>query len=218
MIQWNEIQKKAYKFIHKQGCVCLHCGSFQATDSLFCAVCEITLWKAHPKVTDFYEPGSGISGKALFSWVPDQDRMVSKLLLSLKGGRPQVAIDYYVGQFCSKISLERKLNNAILVPCPSLKKWDHALALATSFGSILDLPVRPCLRKESDQGPQKRLGRAQRLSSEMVVTEDIANQHVIFIDDIVTTGGTAAAAKRALGLKQGFEVWCLGRRQRGSHF
>lgn len=215
MISWGEFQKKTYKFVHQQGRVCLHCSSFFVNDSLFCSVCETRLWQVHPKLIDFHEPGAGISGKALFSWYPDRDRQVSKLLLSLKGGRIRAAIDHYVACFCSQISSGKGLKNAILVPCPSFEKADHASALAESFGRVLNLPVKRILKKERSPGPQKGLIRSQRFCLKMVATEEIAYRHVIFIDDILTTGGTAAAAKHALGLKGGFEVWCLGRRQRG---
>lgn len=47
----------------------------------------------------------------------------------------------------------------------------------------------------------------------MQCSEDLTEKHVIFIDDIVTTGATAQSARKAVRSSLGFEVWCLAQRR-----
>lgn len=95
--------------------------------------------------------------------------------------------------------------NTVLVPVPSdptavrARGYDHALALTRAAGSRVGLRTRPLLRRVRLISDQARRGRDARLHAQAGTMIAPAGQaSVIVVDDIVTTGSTAAEATRAL--------------------
>jgi predicted amidophosphoribosyltransferase len=207
----HDISQNIYNWFHEQVRCCLHCGSFQSNRSQFCRVCEKVMWEAHPQNHRFTMEKSKITGTALFEWHPDQDRRISKLMINLKGGRLQGAFGVYAERFVSRMK-GIDLQETILVPCPAKGDRKHSQVLAQAFSSLLGLPVYDVLENGS-QSPQK--GRLKRDRERILLTAKVQfpDKHVIFIDDIVTTGATAQAAANALKPNRGFEVWCLAHRR-----
>lgn len=148
---------------------------------------------------------------SLFEWIPDQDRQVSKLMASFKGGKLKTPLKYYACEFLSRRRPRLPKGEIILVPCPG-KRPDHAWALADHFSQILGLKVRDILKKEENQLAQKRKSRRQRADLRFFCHSTVSEKHVIFIDDIVTSGATIRAARKAIGPCQSFQVWSLARR------
>ncbi len=202
--------------IHKAFRCCLHCGSFSCQDSLFCNYCERNLLETHNGLSEF-NLESSIQGTAMFDWFPDQDRKVSKLMVALKGGRLNRTLDLYARIYVSRL-FSGPPTDCVLVPCPSSSKNpDHALKLAQSFSKILFVPVSTSLIKKSI-GAQKGRSKAERRGIQMECLSDLQTKHVIFIDDIVTSGATARSARIAVGPCRSFQVWCLAyRRQLAAH-
>jgi predicted amidophosphoribosyltransferase len=205
--------KELWNYIHLWGRCCASCGAAQCGDSQFCQSCESDLWKLHPTVRQFDLASTYIPATALFDWFPDDDRKVSKLMISLKGGEPSNAFRFYAEIFASRIATANIPSEAVLVPCPGSKDRRHAQAFAENLGQILGLPILHVLEHTSDYRSQKQKSRSERQRITFNCHTTLGRKHVIFIDDIVTTGATAVAAKRALGKTRGFEVWCLAHRR-----
>lgn len=188
---------------------CFHCGSFFSGKSLFCRSCEKRLWDRHQdrhisQLEDF-------KMICLFEWIPDEDRQVSKLLATLKGGRIPSAFYFYAKEFISRKKPILPDGDIVLIPCPG-KRPDHASVLTSVFAEILALPSDDCLEKEKNQIAQKKKNRKQRANLRFFCHSAMAKKHVIFIDDIVTSGATIRAARKAIGPCQSFQVWSLARR------
>lgn len=87
---------------------------------------------------------------------------------------------------------------------------DHAGALATEAGRRLGLPVRSLLSRTGERPDQASLGAAERwanLQGAFVARDCPAR--VAVVDDLVTTGATAAACARALRVAGALRVEVL---------
>ena len=76
---------------------------------------------------------------------------------------------------------------------------DHAGTLAAEMGRRLCLPVHALLRRTGERADQASLGAAERWANLQgaFVARDCPSR-VALVDDLVTTGATAAACARAL--------------------
>jgi ComF family protein len=89
--------------------------------------------------------------------------------------------------------------------------FDQALALARVVGRRLDAPVLPLLRRVSDGGQQaRRGGRERRVAVRgAFAARGRAPARVLLVDDVLTTGATAAACAEALARAGAREVSVL---------
>ena len=114
--------------------------------------------------------------------------------------------------------------SAVLVPIPTqwhrqiVRGFDHTWLLAQALRWHLpgDNKINPWLRNTGFLKPQHRLDRRDRMKrgrDRFSAHPNAAGEHIILIDDVMTTGATArsaAAAFAAVGA-QSITVWCIAR-------
>ena len=161
------------------------------------------------------------------AWVPFAYRFpVDRMIGRFKYSGDLVAGRVLGDAAASEANLQIKagaLLPACLVPVPlhpsraRERGFDQAVSLARTIGRRLDLPVRGNLiQRTRPTRPQASLGAAERgrnLRGAFGTTSNPAPLHVALVDDVLTSGATAAAAARAL-YRSGAErvdVWCIAR-------
>lgn len=114
--------------------------------------------------------------------------------------------------------------HTVVIPIPTQwrrqvrRGFDHTWLLANAIRSqwIPPAVVRPWLKNRRYRPAQHRLNKKNRLADtqdRFVAHPSIADQKVVLIDDVMTTGATARAAARACAEAgaHSVAVWCLAR-------
>jgi predicted amidophosphoribosyltransferase len=154
-----------------------------------------------------------IKGKiflSLFSWEQDQNLILNQLIMNLKGSKQERAYKYYGKIIATKLSaVISKADNWLICPCPSWNyQKDHAYylakALSEELGISLAFPLSNGIRKTES----KELSKSERLnnvSERFIINNGFfekftgANEtHILFVDDVITTGATLLAASEKL--------------------
>lgn len=141
--------------------------------------------------------------------------MARDLVHAMKfGDRPDIAI--LLGRMMATAAGELAAEADIIIPTP-LHRWrlwrrrfNQSVALAAAISSIAGTPMQPtALRRIRATAPQvglARKARASNLRGAFAVAPGarrrIAGKRVLLVDDVMTSGATAAAATRVL-LKAG---------------
>ena len=91
--------------------------------------------------------------------------------------------------------------------------FDQAALLAKCLSDELNVPVCPALCRSREKPPQKLLSAAQRrrnIRDSFTVKAGILGdaQNALLVDDVVTTGATAAECARTLGGAGAAKVVC----------
>lgn len=204
--------KSYWKWIESRLLPCLNCGSLRTGKTGLCIPC-------HGALEELLSSSKRAGLKTLYAWSPGSSDLLSMLVLNLKGRKQARLWDELAERFLQvhfPATGERRLH---FVPAPSRDgSVDHAALFAMSLARRTGGVYLPCLRKSASR-TQRGSGRGERFLLEIELDEkntlplgDWAEIQWIFVDDIVTTGSTAQAAKRALGSPPHFEVWVLAER------
>ena len=166
----------------------------------------------------FYKEDMKVS--TLYSWVSGESDLLSYWLLSLKGGGRRktwkwAAYKMLAGKF------QELPAHCVVVPAPPTKKGqkDHAYEWGKALAELIGADFAPCLEKAHPKS-QKKASVMDRENMSLQLIENYSGlERVtkgtlwIFADDILTTGSTARAARKALGFPPHFETWVLAQRK-----
>lgn len=194
---------------------CLGCDAPAPADTLLCPPCRALLRPAPTAPNPALQAlGTALHGAFCY------DAASAPLLTRYK-----FHDDLAAGRALGALSLpvfRQALRPHALVPVPLHRRrlrqrgHDQALGLARDWGRALGLPVLvDALRRERDTRPQTELdagGRARNLEAAFHARPGLPS-HVALVDDVLTTGNTAAAAVRALraaGVAR-VDVWVAAR-------
>jgi predicted amidophosphoribosyltransferase len=150
----------------------------------------------------FQREERGFQVNALLSWYDSSERALPWLVKSLKGQEDAAVWRQIATLFLQVFGVPQA---QALVPVPSA----HSRGLARALSELSGLPIHDVLIATKPSG-QKRLNRGERQRIGFAIQGDCSKYtSVIVCDDVVTTGATARAAMRALGLPSRSAVWCL---------
>ena len=116
------------------------------------------------------------------------------------------------------------LSNAVVTHVPRSRRsitkygFDHGKLLSVSVAERLGIPACSTVRRIGRGKDQKKLSKEQRLNNssnrfELLRSADVKGKTVIIVDDVITTGATAAACAAAIceGKPQKIVVLCIAK-------
>lgn len=192
---------------------CAHCGCQFTEIHLFCRTCWAKIDFEQSSPEELRQWSYDIVVYSLYSW--REQKQVHSLIYGLKGGGLPEAFEYLATRFLAQRSLVSSLDNdsTVIIPAPASEAFaqDHAYEWGLQLARLMGVRLlNPLNRVES--APQKSLKKQERLAKKISVSKGLELhdfEKIIFVDDVITTGGTALAAYEALGRPEGFEVWTI---------
>lgn len=189
-------------FPENVSCLCCQSALGEGEWLNLCPACTEALNRLFEKqeADDSILPPQGI--EYAFAAFPYTDAAKTLILLLKYGSIRAAANPLAVAmstRFCGKAD--------ILVPVPTTKRrlrergYNQAQVLAQTLHPLMDLPVVPALTRQNEQVSQTALSAEERRRNLIgCMTSDavVAGKRVLLIDDVLTTGSTAAEAARAL--------------------
>ena len=197
--------------------LCVVCGNRLAvTEEVVCSKCYL-----HLPRTDFgHDLYENVMAKlfwgqiklekatALFYYEPHAETV--QILYEMKyKSHPEIGV--VMGRMMAKELMKSGLFEDIdaLVPVPLAKKRDHergynqSLELAKGVSEVTGLPIANLvIRRTKFVGSQTKRGRWERNENVEhvfeLVDDNISDQHLLLIDDVVTTGATVIACAKEM--------------------
>jgi predicted amidophosphoribosyltransferase len=209
----NSFEHKPGEFLR----ACVACGGLplRARKGPLCSFCEKFFLKNAGLISRLHTHWSAHS---LWRWEDDAS-VVGEVVRQLKGGGDENVYDYFAQIFLQQwfMAKGRIDKEVVVIPAPSRDnaKKDHAYCFARSIAKILGAEfATPLLRASKEE--QKSRNEIERHLQTFKTREPFhANgRMIIFVDDVIVTGGTIEAAYAALNEPTNFVAWCLADRVR----
>ena len=89
---------------------------------------------------------------------------------------------------------------------------DHSYYWAEALQKLTQSPVCPVLSLPFSDSSQKEKNLLERKQRTFLVKDEShipANHHIVFVDDVVTSGSTAMGVYKALGQPKNFMIWSI---------
>jgi len=196
--------------------LCLGCNCSLLTDEdLICYQCQTTLVLPLLRRADedpFLKSGLiGLPIEAVFALMAYQKHGISQRLLHQLKYHNQPRLGLILGRLLGLAILkqEEKPLFTVVVPVPLHPKrqrsrgYNQATQIAIGLAEHLQIPIREDLLlrpKVTESQTQKDRGqRLENMKKAFVVNiDDSPNQHVLLVDDVITTGATIGSCARLL--------------------
>ena len=196
--------------------LCLGCEDrlpAEATEVPLCAACLRAMPRAEagilaPRLARF-PGGSEAFELAAALWVFDAEGSLQRLQHALKyGNRPTLGVR--LGRLVGEAWPDETPRPDAIVPVPLHRRrqlergYNQSERLAAGIGEVLERPVRTDLltrpRATRSQTALSQLERWRNVADAFSLTdpEVVAGNHVLLVDDVLTTGATAVAAAAPL--------------------
>ena len=208
---------------------CAVCGRRLApTERSLCAVCTLHL----PRTTYQFTPDDNPMARLFWGLMPveraaalmfyEPHAELANLIYKLKyGQRPDIGED--LGRLMAREMLLGRFFDGIdvLIPVPLARKrmrqrgYNQSMALAQGISEITALPIADkAIRRTHFRQSQTSLNRQDRHQNvadlfQLVDGEQLQSKHILFIDDICTTGATLTACMEAVKDVKGIKMSVL---------
>ena len=212
---------------------CVGCGSLLPTQMGLCIKCntQLSQYKKDNEQDNEQVKAQDENCISLYSWKPRVSDLVSSYVYFLKSPFSLPAWLEISMEFVNSHTLNGNYKNFLIVPIPSSTGRNHSLYFAKCLSELTNRPYKQVLNYEKSDDSyqsQKQKNISERALQSFVIdekfTEILSGYHcIIFVDDIITTGATYSAAKRAVrkqlaGIRQHedmqFFLWTAFKREK----
>jgi ComF family protein len=175
---------------------CLRCEKY-SSDGRTCALCK---------------PNCAVDG---LTFTGRYGGLIKDLVLRMKYRHARAAAEPLAVMMAGALPSWLTFNTLTVVPTAwgrrRARGFDHAALLARRVAQRLDLPFYQLLARASTtrQVGSNRQKRLMQAKNAYFVTQQIANQHILLIDDVTTTGATLTSCAAELKSAGAATVWCL---------
>lgn len=198
---------------------CAVCSVSFPTVQWFCRSCWKRLKSYYLQPQNILRLQNEFSHIRLLDWTKENDTFMRLVLNSLKISSPEYIYDHLIQDLFYRAvqGLPSFIGSSgTIIPAPPRKNFlnDHAFYLAKALSQLTRWPIQLTLKRVESDSSQKQKSKIHRKKISFELKYPVSkDSSVIFVDDILTTGATAIAAKNAIGEVKHFKVLTLSWRQ-----